>query len=280
MDCLPRHLPIVVNHLQAERLTRVFGRGRAVTRSLSPFTLTALWCWYRGAGFRGYQQQEGHRTVQGEVLRAFAEAGLPRNPVVAGRTDRGVSARMQVLSMRVPRGLTTDEVRDRLSPRLPADLGVHLVKEVDYGCHAAFSANAKEYRYTLAEPGDVAVLKEAAALVPGTRDFRVFHFKSSDVRPRTVTSVEVLPSEGAVVLRFRGEGFARYMVRMLVGGLHAVSTGQVSMEMFREGLERQQAFHCPTAPAEPLTLWDVGYPVEVDPFSREERESFAWPVSS
>ena len=34
---------------------------------------------------------------------------------------------------------------------------------------------------------------------------------------------------------------------------------------------------CPTAPAEPLTLWDVGYPNELDPFTTAERQSFAWP---
>ena len=60
--------------------------------------MAALWCCYRGEGFAGYQAQQGQRTVQGEVLGAFRALQLPRNPVVAGRTDRGVSARMQVLS--------------------------------------------------------------------------------------------------------------------------------------------------------------------------------------
>lgn len=32
----------------------------------------------------------------------------------------------------------------------------------------------------------MALLKEAAALIPGTRDFKVFHFKSSEHKPRTV----------------------------------------------------------------------------------------------
>jgi tRNA U38,U39,U40 pseudouridine synthase TruA len=79
-------------------------------------------------------------------------------------------------------------------------------------------------------------------------------------------------------LRFVGEGFARHMVRMLVGGVLAVSRGEVTLDTFRAGLEQQQQFHCPTAPAEPLTLWSVGYPAEVDPFSSAERESFHWSV--
>ncbi len=242
---------------------------------MSAFRLVAVWCWYRGTNFRGYQQQVGHRTVQGELLRAFAAAGLPRNPVVAGRTDRGVSARMQVLSMRIERDRPIAEVQARLAPHVPDDLGVHLVREVPTGFHAAWSATSKEYRYRVSHEavGSPSLLAQAVALIPGTRDFRVFHFKTSDVRPRTVTSVELLPE---LTLRFVGEGFGRHMVRMLVGGALAVSSGQVPMEVFAAGLEAQRPFHCPTAPPEPLTLWDVGYPAEIDPFSAEERCCFPW----
>lgn len=247
---------------------------------LHPFKTVALWCWYRGAGFIGYQQQVGCRTVQGELLRAFSAAKLTRNPVVAGRTDKHVSARMQVLSAKLEREIPADEMLARLVPHLPDDLGLHLARDVKPVFHAAWSANEKEYRYDLTPEaaGDVALLREAAALVPGTRDFRAFHFKSSDVRQRTVHSVELLSRpDGGLTLRFVGEGFARYMVRMLVGGMTAVSRGEVKLEWFHEGLVDQKHFHCPTAPPEPLTLWSVGYPAELDPFTAEERAAFAWP---
>lgn len=247
-----------------------------------PLQRVAFWCWYRGAGFRGYQQQEGLRTVQRELLRAFAAAELPRNPVVAGRTDKGVSARMQVLSARVEKRAALEELPARLNAHLPEDVQVHLVKPAPAEFHAAFSASAKEYRYALPleEAGDLEKLREAAALVPGTRDFRVFHFKTSAVQPRTVRSVEVSPlSPGGagVLLRFVGDAFARHMVRMLVGGMTAVARGEVTLDTFRAGLEEQRLFHCPTAPPEPLTLWDVGYPADVDPFTADERAAFAWP---
>jgi tRNA pseudouridine38-40 synthase len=243
------------------------------------FSIVALWCWYRGAGFRGYQQQPGIRTVQGELLRAFAEAGLERNPVAAGRTDRGVSARMQVLSARVDREIPLETVASRLSAVLPEDLGVHLVREVPPKFHAAWSATSKEYRYALAssDAGDLHRLREVASLVPGTRDFRVFHFKTSQARPRTVTAVEIVLEGDRVTLRFTGTGFARHMVRMLVGGMTAVARGEVTLDAFRAGLDELRMFHCPTAPPEPLTLWSVGYPAEVDPFTPAEREGFGWP---
>ncbi len=242
------------------------------------FRMAALWCWYRGEHFHGYQQQQGVRTVQGCLLQAFAAAGFARNPVVAGRTDKGVSARMQVLSGRFERSIALESIGPRLNAHLPGDLQVHLAREAPVGFHAAFSATSKEYRYAIESPGDLASLREAMSLIPGTRDFRVFHFKTSDVRPRTVTKVEYL-DDGT--LRFVGEGFARYMVRMLVGGLLAVSHRELSLDVFREGLEQQRNFHCPTAPPQPLTLYSVGYPTEVDPFSASDRAGFtSWPPTS
>jgi len=239
---------------------------------MGPFQMVAYWCWYRGEHFHGYQQQQGVRTVQGELLAAFARAGLTRNPVVAGRTDRGVSARMQVLSSRLERDRDPSDVAVLLEAQLPHDLGIHLVRPAAAGFHAAFSASTKEYRYALQpeELGDLALLIDAIALVPGTRDYRVFHFKSSQLRPRTITSVELLNGN---TLRFVGEGFARHMVRMLVGGLLAVSRQSVPIDVFREGLERQRNFYCPTAPPEPLTLYSVDYPRNLDPFTAADRQA-------
>lgn len=245
---------------------------------MSPFRRVALWCWYRGEGFHGYQQQQGLRTVQGELLGAFARAGLTRNPVVAGRTDKHVSARMQVLSARLERERGVEDLAQTLNAQLPADLQVRLVREVGEDFHAAFSASGKAYHYELdlEAAGELGRLREAAALVPGTRDFQVFHFKSSEVRPRTVSAVELAPHAAGVTVRVVGEQFARHMVRMLVGGLSAVARGEVPLETFRAGLEVQRKFHCPTAAGAPLTLWSVDYPEGRDPFTEAER-AWAWP---
>jgi tRNA pseudouridine38-40 synthase len=240
--------------------------------------IVALWCWYRGSEFYGYQQQEARRTVQGELLKAFPLAGLERNPVVAGRTDKFVSARMQVLSARLEPELPPDELTARLNAVLPKDIGIHLARFAKRGFHAAWSANSKEYRYALTheQAGDLNLLREVAALIPGTHNFKTFHFKTSEEKPRTVHSVELMPTETGVTLRFIGEGFARYMVRMLVGGMTVISRGLAPMELFKDGLFAQKNFKCPTAPPEPLTLWNVGYPPELDPFTAEERSAFAW----
>jgi tRNA pseudouridine38-40 synthase len=247
----------------------------------SPFNIVALWCWYHGQQFHGYQQQQELRTVQAELLKAFSRAGLSRNPVVAGRTDKGVSARMQVLSCRMSSDADAQQICERLNALLPHDIGIHAIVPAPLKFHAAWRSNAKEYRYQLlpSDVGDLSLLREALALIPGTRDFKVFHFKSSEVRTRTVHSVELFQCDNGFELRFGGEGFARYMVRMLVAGALMVSLKQISIDVFRRGLLDKENFYCPTAPADPLTLWNVGYPAEWDPFSDEQRRAFKWPAT-
>lgn len=211
-------------------------------------------------------------------MRAFAEAGLPKNPVASARTDKGVSARMQVLSVRVPRD--ADDVLERLRPRLPEDLGLHLAREVPETFHAAWSASGKHYRYRLTreQAGSLDVLRGLCERIRGTHDFQVFHFKTSEVKPRTVRRAEVHEVSGtSVELRFEGDGFARHMVRMLVGAMTAVARGEVTREAFEAGLAEKTKFRCPVAAPEPLTLWSVDYPSEADPFTAAEREAFTWP---
>jgi tRNA pseudouridine38-40 synthase len=246
------------------------------------FDIVAFWCWYRGQHFNGYQQQQNGRTVQGELLRAFSAVGLSRNPVVAGRTDKGVSARMQVLSARVEHSVDLGHALTQLNQQFPPDLGLHLAKRVPSGFHAAWSADAKEYCYVMdaEQVGDFSLLEMAASLIPGTRNYKAFHFKSSTEKERTVNRIDLQrQTDGTVCARFYGTGFARHMVRMLVGGISAVARGTVSLDVFRAGLTEAKFFYCPTAPAEPLTLWNVGYPEAVDPFTPSERANFPWALT-
>jgi tRNA pseudouridine38-40 synthase len=170
---------------------------------------------------------------------------------------------MQVLSMPAD-GLGAEEVAERLAPLLPGDLGLYAARCASASFHAAWSATGKTYRYQLPSRTSEALRRcdEALALMPGTRDFRVFHYKTSAVQPRTVGRAE---RQGEMVW-FEGPGFGRHMVRMLVGAALAVADESVSLERVRRGLDEQENFHCPVAPAESLTLWDIRYPPEVDPF--------------
>src|ERR671915_2508928 len=103
---------------------------------------------YDGAGFHGWQQQPGMRTVQG-VLEAALQT-LCGNPIAAlgaGRTDAGVHARGQAAGVRVPPRWTPRELRRALNAVLPRDLWVAAAAQMRPEFHARYSALSRRYAY-------------------------------------------------------------------------------------------------------------------------------------
>src|SRR5262244_742661 len=102
--------------------------------------------WYRGEGFQGWQSQPTVRTVQEDLAAALRPWGGPARPMASGRTDRGVHARCQPVSVRLPREVDLAELRAIGGE----DWGVSLAVPAPSGFHAQWSASWKEYRYRLA----------------------------------------------------------------------------------------------------------------------------------
>lgn len=245
--------------------------------------LVALWCWYHGGAFRGYQSQPVGPTVQDTLTAGLRAAGFERKPVPSGRTDLGVHARMQVLSLRVVEGVPPEEVAGRLNAVLPSSMGVACSRRAPPKFNAAWCATGKEYRYRLKLAGqedpwswrvdvDLEKVRALVARVPGTRDFSAFHDSSSAPKPRRLRVGELLDQgDGRFEVRVVGDGFARYMVRFLVGAIVDVARGRLPEEIFSAALENAVPFTKRRAPPEGLILWEVEYPPAMDPFSPEDR---------
>lgn len=253
-----------------------------------------LWCWYHGGEYRGFQRQPGVPTVQETLTRGLATLGLPVEVMPSGRTDRGVHARMQVISLRLPGDQDLDTLAGRLAEVLPPSLGVVHVAWAPKGFHAQWSAVGKEYRYRLC-PGTVPpdwqgsawALREATELagatmdvdrlsrllprLVGTRDFFAFHEGSSPRKLRTIEAAELVRHAGGALLevRLRGDAFARYMVRYLVGGAVAVASGVLPEERLLAALEQGEEIRGLKAPGHGLILWEVKYPAALAPFGPE-----------
>lgn len=227
--------------------------------------------------------------MQGELVAAMEAIGVEVGPVASGRTDLGVHARMQVVSFRVGDALPAADIAALLNRRLPAGLGIAQVADAPRKFSAQWKATGKEYRYRLlladdsawspyawrvdVEPTRVAQLLQRAV---GTRDFWAFHEKASPRIPRTLSKVELVEvAPGRVDVRLTGSGFGRYQVRYLVGGAVAVARGELPEEAFVAGLEQAIAFRGTKAPALGLTLWEVFYPPEFDPFPAAVRAAAA-----
>ncbi|WAM23045.1 tRNA pseudouridine synthase A [Myxococcus sp. NMCA1] len=255
----------------------------------------ALWIWYRGGIFRGFQRQPEGPTVQSALEEALRSVGVPATLMPSGRTDRGVHARMQVVSVRLEAGDSAESLEKRLPPRLPPGLGLCGVRRPT-SFHAQWSASGKEYRYRFQLGGavtpdwapyalDVSAepLFQATAVTPerlgallrsaeGTRDFIAFHEKSSPRKPRTLESATLHELGGGLYeARLRGDGFARYQIRYLMGSALKVAAGLLPEEAWLAALETGQTLEGFKAPAHGLVLWEVRYPPGVDPFTAGER---------
>src|SRR2546430_5253745 len=101
---------------------------------------------YDGTNFHGWSVQPGLRTVEGvlrEALDVFPSiAGL----AVAGRTDSGVHALGNVVSVDVEGGPPARRVAEALNVALPDDVAVVSAEEVGPDFSARHSARSRSYR--------------------------------------------------------------------------------------------------------------------------------------
>lgn len=213
---------------------------------------------YLGEAYHGYQFQPGVPTVEEELRKALKGLGLLAGPQVRAccRTDRGVSARAQVVAF-------DEENSERALPRavnahLPPDIWVWARAAPPAGFVAWKSVTHRTYRYWApAPPGfEADRAKRAALLLPGTRDFSAFSLEKGEVKTLLRAVIRV---QGPLILfEFCGRSFAREMVRRMVGALLAVGSGRKDEAWLQHLLREPAGEGAPSAPPEGLVLWDVG----------------------
>jgi tRNA pseudouridine38-40 synthase len=112
-------------------------------------------------------------------------------------------------------------------------------------------------------PLDIAAMRQAAAMVCGTHDFKSFEGAGSPrtTTVRTVFRCELIPFEDdGWHLEITGDGFLRHMVRNIVGTLVDIGLNRrpaADMQRLIEARDRNQAGI--TAPARGLFLVGVDY---------------------
>jgi tRNA pseudouridine38-40 synthase len=105
---------------------------------------------YDGSKFNGYQKQKGIKnTVQGYMEKALKYINNNKATKLSssGRTDKGVSAYMQVGHADINVNITPYKLKRALNSLLNDDIHVFHVEEVDSEFHARYMVKKKTYMY-------------------------------------------------------------------------------------------------------------------------------------
>ena len=256
---------------------------------------------YDGTGFHGFADNRGVATVAGALCEAIST--VVRRPVelaAAGRTDTGVHARAQVVSVDLPVGTDLNRLVTSVNALCGPEIAVRDAAWADEGFHARHSAIWRHYRYFVhnaATPdplrrtthwhvrdpiADQAVMLGADALV-GEHDFASFcrrpdpdaSGREPSMRRRVMVARWRRVDDETCEFDIRANAFCHQMVRSIVGLLVEVGTGRRPASDVRGALvaRDRSAAASHLAPPHGLVLWEVGYPAPGGPEPTDGRLS-------
>lgn len=215
---------------------------------------------YLGSRFFGSQMQASSRTVEGEFIATcrrlslfedWRQAGFQS----AGRTDRGVHARGQVIAF------TTDApVRaiETINLQLPPDIWCSAYSVVPAAFHPRYDAKCRTYRYYFsAVPHKRDEMEKAARHFLGTHDFSHFARVRDKSPSRKILAIRTADEDGFVFLEVTAESFLWHQVRCMATSLLLVGTGELEADSMVKYLRGEPEKPLYPAPAEGLVLWDT-----------------------
>lgn len=233
---------------------------------------------YDGTAFYGFQRQPSVPTVEETLFDALDALDVydtdrfrPEGYAAAGRTDAGVSALAQTVTVDAPEWLTPRA----FSSELPAEVRAWASADVPDAFHATHDATEREYAYHLYAPdADTDLARLVLDDLAGTHDF---HNLSPDDDGTERTLATALHEDGPfLVVVARSDGFPRSFVRRLATLIREVATGTRDPSFLDRVLSEESLCGgdgIGAAAPEPLVLTDVTYPGVV--FERDEQAAAA-----
>ena len=235
---------------------------------------------YDGAAYHGWQVQPNAVTVQQVLEEALAT--IVREPVAltgAGRTDAGVNALCMVAHADFGKVVDTAQLVYKLNRILPPDIAVSAMRRVKDDAHARFDAVSRRYSYhviTAKSPFarryacrvhgeiDFEAMNSAAKVLYEYSDFTSFSKLHTDVKTNNCKVTYAAwrkVGDCEWVFEIEADRFLRNMVRAIVGTLLLVGRGKMSIDGFRQVIEKKARGEAgDSAMGEALFLVGVKYP--------------------
>ena len=210
---------------------------------------------YDGSLFHGFQKQLNVRTVQSEIEDSLKLITQNYELNYAGRTDAGVHARSQIISLK-----TIDNLEPSFFNSLDSLLGdeikIKKFQKVKNSFHPRFNAKSRvykyflqpndkgtpynrNYRYLVKTPLELDKLKSIEKIFLGRKNFKNFSKLRKGQDPfREISKSEWSKTNDYFVYTIEGSSFLHNMVRAIVGCQLALQENKITKKELKESLER------------------------------------------
>lgn len=241
---------------------------------------------YDGTSFLGWQETKEGRSVEG-TLKAVLLQILQENYIcnACSRTDRGVHALAQVVSLFTRTKMSLSQLFLSLNSLLPKEIRIVDIVEMPWSFHPTLDSIAKEYTYTLCldrvqlpqfrnyswhvnSPLDVEKMRQAAYHLVGKHDFSAFcNMRKNLTYENTIREIFYIKcveiAKKRLTIQIKADHFLYKMARNLVGTLVYAGKGKIKPTRIHEILESQKRILAGvTAPSHGLCLTEIFYPDE------------------
>ncbi|XP_023259170.1 tRNA pseudouridine synthase A [Seriola lalandi dorsalis] len=250
---------------------------------------------YSGKGYYGMQRNPGtsqFRTIEDDLVAALVKSGcIPENHgdemkkmsfQRCARTDKGVSAAGQVVSLKV---WLIEDLIEKINEHLPPQIRVLGLKRVTQGFNSKNNCDARTYSYMLPtvafspkdydtgniaafrlEPETLQRVNRLFAFYKGTHNFHNYTSQKAANDPsarRYITEMScgepfIRSNSEFAVITVRGQSFMLHQIRKMIGLVIAVIKGYAKEEVMERSWG-QEKVDVPKAPGLGLILEKVHF---------------------
>ena len=237
---------------------------------------------YDGTKFVGWQRQKNGNSIQESIEKVLKK--LLKQKVIlygSGRTDSGVHANEQSAHFKSIHNIKDNNkflnsINFFLNKK---KISILNIKKRNKAFHARHGAKTRIYNYIIINRKsplsldfnrawhvrnilDLNLIKKAAKLLIGTKDFSMFRSSSCGANSpvRTMKSVKIKKDNEKIIFYFKSKSFLQQQVRSMVGCLKYIGEKKWKIKTFKKLIELKKRSNCaPPAPASGLYLDKVFY---------------------
>jgi len=236
---------------------------------------------YDGCGYAGWQSQKNIATIQDELEKSISYVANHQVKITtAGRTDAGVHATSAVFHFETPKHRDKKSWIFGINSNLPADIKIKKIFQVSNDFDARFSAITRSYRYILLQSLssspilnkkvywirtklDLEKMQKGANYLIGEHNFNAYRTSQCQAKHaiRNIHKITITKNKNLVYVDITANAFLHNMIRIIVGCLLQIGTGNKKPIWIDEILKLQQRNHIgETTPPYGLYFVGVEYP--------------------